>query len=161
PAPAPAPAPAVAQAVEAVKAIYPVGTERVSDEFGATKGRKNAHGGTDFSRGANTEIKATLGGTVIEAKANGGWGNNVVVDHGNGLFTRYAHMIDGGILVKPGQAVKQGEVIGKVGSTGNSTGNHLHFEVMEGGTGPGNRRDPHVWLDTGKLVADKNPNAAH
>ncbi|MCW2960719.1 MAG: hypothetical protein JWM90_1106 [Thermoleophilia bacterium] len=156
-----APAPAPAQAAAGEKAIYPVGTEKISDEFGATKGRMTSHGGTDFARGTGTEIKASLSGKVVSAGPNGGWGNQILIEHPGGLFTRYAHLVDGGIGVKVGQEVKQGDSIGKVGSTGNSTGPHLHFEVYEGGTAAANRRDPHVWLDSGALKADKNPQADH
>jgi murein DD-endopeptidase MepM/ murein hydrolase activator NlpD len=151
---------AVAAAAPVVeKPIYPVPAAHISDEWGATAGRANAHGGLDLANPSGTDIKAALSGTVIEATSSGGWGNEVLIDHHNGLFTRYAHQSE--MLVTPGQEVKQGDVIGKVGSTGNSSGPHLHFEVMEGGTGPANRRDSHVWLDTGRLTADVNPDAAH
>ena len=73
---------------------------------------------------------ASQGGTVITAGWNaGGYGNYVVIDHGNGYKTLYAHMLNNSIVVKLGQVVKQGQKIGVMGSTGRSTGTHLHFEV--------------------------------
>lgn len=82
--------------------------------------------------GATPPIHAADGGVVIEARYgwNSGWGNTVKIDHGNGLFTRYAHMSV--LSVSAGQSVSQGQQVGIMGSTGNSTGPHLHFEVYIG-----------------------------
>jgi LysM repeat protein len=85
----------------------------------------------DIGAPKGTDIYAAAGGTVIIAKGNGGWnggyGNYVVVQHSNGTETLYAHMSK--VLTSPGAHVGQGDLIGKVGSTGQSTGSHLHFEV--------------------------------
>lgn len=87
--------------------------------------------GVDIGAPTGTSILAAAGGTVIIAKNNGAWnggyGNYVVVSHPNGTQTLYAHMSR--VLVSPGEAVAQGDTLGKVGTTGESTGPHLHFEV--------------------------------
>ena len=80
-------------------------------------------------------------GTVVEAGWGGAYGNTVVVQHSDGTQTRYAHLAS--IHVSVGQSVTAGQHIGDVGSTGNSTGPHLHFEVMDS---QGNFMDPAVWL---------------
>jgi murein DD-endopeptidase MepM/ murein hydrolase activator NlpD len=86
------------------------------------------HPGIDLSGTYGTPIYATADGTVLRAGwNNGGYGNLVEVDHGRGITTRYGHM--SAILVSAGQHVTRGEQIGRMGSTGRSTGNHLHYEV--------------------------------
>ena len=96
------------------------------------------HGGIDIVLGygssAGIPVVASASGTVVVA--NSGWrgyGHTVVIDHGNGIRTRYAHMYPGSIAVRAGQRVYQGQQIGRIGSTGNSTGPHLHFEVLVNG----------------------------
>jgi murein DD-endopeptidase MepM/ murein hydrolase activator NlpD len=93
------------------------------------------HKGTDLGAGCNANIYAAHSGTVIFALYgwNGGYGNEVMIDHGGGIVTRYGHIIDGGILVSNGQSVGVGTNIARVGSTGDSTGCHLHFEVIQNG----------------------------
>ena len=88
------------------------------------------HTGTDFRGATGTHVRSTLGGTVTEAgwHTNGGGGLRIVVDHGDGTKSTYNHLNE--IWVEPGQWVDGGQVIGSVGSTGNSTGPHLHFEVL-------------------------------
>jgi murein DD-endopeptidase MepM/ murein hydrolase activator NlpD len=97
-------------------------------------GSQRFHHGIDISRGGGT-IVAAGDGTVIRASYgwNGGYGNIIVIDHGDGLTTLYAHILDGGLKVSNGQAVTKGQAIGLVGSTGYSTGPHLHFEVRVNG----------------------------
>ena len=94
------------------------------------------HNGTDIAAPAGTPILAAASGTVTIANGIDSWGGSygyhIKVDHGNGLETLYAHCSS--ICVIPGQQVQQGEVIGFVGSTGNSTGNHLHLVVWVNGT---------------------------
>lgn len=85
------------------------------------------HLGTDVRAAYGTTIRAARGGTVITSAYNSSYGNYVVVDHYDGVTTLYAHMSSRSVSV--GQAVSQGQELGKVGSTGSSTGNHLHFEI--------------------------------
>ncbi len=86
------------------------------------------HEGMDFAANTGTPVYATGNGRVIEARRKQGYGNTVIIDHGYGYVTRYAHLSK--ILVKPGQEVIRGEEIAKVGNTGKSTGPHLHYEVL-------------------------------
>ncbi len=90
-------------------------------------GRAAMHAGVDFRDEVGASIRATAGGMVTTAGWNGGYGNMVEIDHGNGLTTRYAHM--SAVAVSEGQSVSAGAVVGKLGSTGRSTGPHLHYEV--------------------------------
>lgn len=87
------------------------------------------HEGLDFAAEAGTPITAAAGGTVVFAGYKGDYGWLVEIDHGNGLATRYAHASK--LLVKAGQVVVPGERIARVGSSGRSTGPHLHFEVLQ------------------------------
>lgn len=89
------------------------------------------HQAVDIANHSNPVIMASQGGTVITAGWNGGgYGNYVVVDHGNGYRTLYAHMLNNSVVVKAGDRVKQGQKLGIMGSTGRSTGTHLHFEII-------------------------------
>ena len=90
-------------------------------------GRSAMHEGVDFMADAGTPIHATAAGVVVYADTHPQYGNMVEIDHGNDIVTRYAHASR--LLVKVGQVVRRGDKIAEVGSTGRSTGNHLHFEV--------------------------------
>jgi len=90
-------------------------------------GRNALHQGVDYMVSAGTAIRASAGGVVAYADLHPQYGNMVEIDHGNEIVTRYAHASR--LLVKVGQVVRRGEKIAEVGSTGRSTGNHLHFEV--------------------------------
>lgn len=94
--------------------------------------RSHAHSGTDIAAPAGTQIKAAADGTVSFAGVNGGYGNLVIIDHGNGIQTYYGHCSK--IYVSKGDTVSAGDVIAAVGSTGYSTGNHLHFEIRKNGS---------------------------
>jgi murein DD-endopeptidase MepM/ murein hydrolase activator NlpD len=94
-------------------------------------GRSAFHQGIDFSAPTGTTINAAAGGVVITSEWHPGFGNLVEIDHGNDLVTRYAHASK--VLVKAGDLVKRGQKIAEVGSTGRSTGAHLHFEVLVNG----------------------------
>lgn len=91
--------------------------------YGTTK----FHEGMDFSADIGTPVYATGDGVVKTAGWESGYGNSIVIDHGYNYVTRFAHLSK--ILVKPGQSVKRGDLIGNVGNTGKSTGPHLHYEV--------------------------------
>jgi murein DD-endopeptidase MepM/ murein hydrolase activator NlpD len=111
--------------------IPPVHTGYYSSNFGwridPFTGAPAMHEGVDFVANAGTPIYASAGGVVDYAGLDGSYGNMVEIDHGNNIVTRYAHASK--VLVKVGQVVRRGQEIAEVGSTGRSTGNHLHFEV--------------------------------
>lgn len=89
--------------------------------------KKGIHEGVDIRGKHGEKIRATAAGIVVKAFVNGGYGNYVEIDHGNGYRTVYAHMQN--YLVKKGESVQQGQIIGQVGSSGRSTGPHLHYEI--------------------------------
>ncbi len=113
----------------------PVHYYKTTSDFGPRKDPINQrvafHSGLDFGAPAGTKIHATLPGKVVKAGRKGPYGKLVEIDHGNGLRTRYAHMQS--ISVSVGQEVAFHEVIGKVGSSGRSTGPHLHYEIWHNG----------------------------
>lgn len=88
------------------------------------------HQGVDYRAGHGTPVYAVADGVVIEARYNGGWGNNVRIKHSSGMISQYAHLAS--MSARNGQKVRKGQVIGRVGSTGQSTGAHLHFGLMQG-----------------------------
>lgn len=106
---------------------------RMSSPFGyrihPISGRKKLHAGMDMAAPRGTPVYAAESGVVTVAQSWSGYGNCIVINHGGGISTLYGHLMSGGIYVKKGQIVKRGQKIGGVGSTGQSTGNHLHFEV--------------------------------
>lgn len=107
-------------------------TGRITSRFGAYENvRSGAHTGLDIAAPKGTEIKVAAEGVVTHASPMGSYGNLVIVSHGNGVETYYAHCSK--ILVNVGQQVYAGDTVALVGSTGNSTGNHLHFEVRING----------------------------
>jgi murein DD-endopeptidase MepM/ murein hydrolase activator NlpD len=97
-------------------------------------GCSSFHEGVDLAAGCGAPIYAAHAGTVAYAGLYGGYGNYIRINHGGGITTAYGHIVDGGILVRSGQQVAVGQVIARVGSTGHSTGCHLHFEVRINGT---------------------------
>ncbi|MCK6402718.1 MAG: M23 family metallopeptidase [Sphaerotilus natans subsp. sulfidivorans] len=115
-------------------------------------GRTALHTGLDFAAPVGTPIRAAAGGRVIEAQHDGAYGLALKIDHGQGLVTRYAHSSE--ILVRPGELVRRGQTVARVGSTGRSTGPHLHFEVLLEGV----QQDPARFLALGeRLDADLPP----
>ena len=108
----------------------PVPGATVTGTFGEAR-PSHTHTGIDYAAPMGTPIDAAAGGRVIAAGPAGGYGNRVIVDHGNGITTLYAHLSN--IGVKIGDTLRQGQVLGKVGMTGDATGPHLHFEVRNGG----------------------------
>ena len=114
-----------------VPSIWPVAGE-LTDGFGVRRnpfGRASSefHAGQDISAAKGTRVFAAAAGTVIFAGRQRGYGNLVIIDHGDGLTTRYGHLSRIGVAA--GRAVSRSEGIGRVGSTGRSTGPHLHYEV--------------------------------
>ena len=124
----------------------------VSSRFGLRvhpiTGKTKSHTGIDIASNQGTAVYASDGGTVTLAGWNGGYGNCIMIDHGNGYVTLYGHLSS--ISVSVGQTVSQGATIGAVGSTGNSTGPHLHFEVLKNGT----RIDPEQFFSGLTISAD-------
>ena len=106
-------------------------TSRFGYRVAPTAGASTYHGGLDIGAGMGASIVAAGAGDVIYAGANGGYGNCVMIDHGNGIVTVYAHMSS--IGVSYGQYVTAGQYIGAVGSTGISSGPHCHFEIRING----------------------------
>ncbi len=118
--------------VNGIRLAYVPVTGTISSRFGVSSSiRKSTHTGLDIACSIGTPIKVTSGGTVISAQNEGSYGNLVKVSHGNGIETWYAHTSK--MYVKAGQQVKAGDVIAAVGSTGNSTGPHLHLEIRVNG----------------------------
>jgi murein DD-endopeptidase MepM/ murein hydrolase activator NlpD len=109
----------------------PLTTMNVTSNFGRRVdpfvGTIAMHTGVDLAAVSGTPVHATGAGTVVIASYNGGYGNEVKIDHGNGITTIYGHMSR--ILVRVGDTVGTGDIIGRVGSTGRSTGPHLHYEI--------------------------------
>ncbi len=107
----------------------------VSSGFGLRRDpfnhRLKVHRGIDIAAPAGTEVQAALGGEVVSARYERGYGNTVVIRHSDGLQTRYAHLDT--LTVKEGEVVPPLHVLGAVGNTGRSTGPHLHFEVIRNG----------------------------
>jgi murein DD-endopeptidase MepM/ murein hydrolase activator NlpD len=121
-------------------------------------GRSALHTGLDFQADPGTPILAAAGGVVVVQEYHPAYGNMVEIDHGNNLITRYAHA--SATFVKKGDLVKRGQKIAAVGSTGRSTGPHLHFEVLADGT----PQDPQKFLMQGgttlpptQLLANSRP----
>lgn len=115
-----------------VPSIAPVTGVPIGSSFGFRvdpfNGRAALHTGLDFPAPTGTPIHAAAGGRVLEAERDGAYGLSLLIDHGNGLVTRYGHTSQ--ILVNPGDVVRRGQQVALVGSTGRSTGPHLHFEVL-------------------------------
>jgi murein DD-endopeptidase MepM/ murein hydrolase activator NlpD len=122
-------------------------------------GRNALHTGMDFPSEVGRPISAAAGGVVVTQEFHPAYGNMVEVDHGNDLITRYAHASR--VMVKKGDLVKRGQKIAEVGTTGRSTGPHLHFEVLVQGV----FQDPQKFLNAGRKppaaqVAVTRPNPA-
>lgn len=113
-------------------AIKPV-TGNITSRFGANESiRDHTHMGMDIAAPSGTPILAAADGTVTFAGWNGGYGNLIIISHGNGIQTYYGHCSK--LYAQVGQTVKAGETIAAVGTTGYSTGNHLHFEIRKNGS---------------------------
>ncbi len=115
--------------------IWPATSMIITSPFGTRLhpiyGYYITHYGADIGAGYGTEVYAADSGTVIASEYSSSYGYYIVIDHGNGYSTLYGHMST--LIASEGEGVSQGEVIGLVGSTGVSTGPHLHFEIREYG----------------------------
>ncbi|MBO5440972.1 MAG: peptidoglycan DD-metalloendopeptidase family protein, partial [Alphaproteobacteria bacterium] len=132
---------------EAIKKLplgKPVWTYWLSSPFGKRTDPFNSksavHKGVDLASNKGNKVKSMAEGKVTKAGVANGYGKVIEIDHGNGFKTKYAHL--NAIYVKTGQAIEQGQAIGEVGSTGRSTGSHLHYEIMYGGV----QVDPMVFI---------------
>jgi murein DD-endopeptidase MepM/ murein hydrolase activator NlpD len=116
--------------------IWPTDSRKVTSLFGIRKdpftSRATFHAGLDISGDTGEPIYAAADGIVISADRNSSHGNNVWISHSNGIRTHYSHMSK--LLTKAGAKVHKGDIIGELGSTGRSTGPHLHYEVSINGT---------------------------
>nr|WP_261388754.1 M23 family metallopeptidase [Qipengyuania gaetbuli] len=144
---------ALEQALEGVPQFAPARKDLISSGFGYRRdpfnGRAAMHSGLDFKGATGTPIYAAAKGRVTFVGRKGGYGNTVEITHGNGLMTRYAHMSK--FNAKVGQQVLPGQTIGAIGSTGRSTGPHLHFEVRIN-----NRAvNPRTFLETAPHVLEE------
>jgi murein DD-endopeptidase MepM/ murein hydrolase activator NlpD len=118
-------------------------TSRFGNRIDPFLGRLALHAGIDFQADTGTGVKATGSGRVITAGYNGSYGNMVEIDHGQGITTRYGHLSS--ISVSVGDRIDSGDTIGKAGSTGRSTGPHVHYEVRRNG----DAMDPMHFLNAG------------
>lgn len=104
----------------------------ITSRYGARESiRDHTHQGLDIAAKIGTNIKAVADGKVIHSGEMGGYGNLIIIDHGNGITTYYGHCSK--LIVKVGEKVNAGDIIAEVGNTGNSTGPHLHFEIRQNG----------------------------
>jgi murein DD-endopeptidase MepM/ murein hydrolase activator NlpD len=126
----------------------PVSAGNLGSNFGwridPFTGRAALHTGLDFQALSGTGILAAAGGVVVTQEFRPDYGNMIEVDHGKDLITRYAHASK--VYVKKGDLIKRGQKIGEVGTTGRSTGPHLHFEVLVRGV----PQDPQKFLNAGR-----------
>ena len=131
----------------------PINGARLSSSFGMRKhpilGYNKMHRGTDFAAPSGTPIMASGSGTVTRARWCGGGGNCVKIKHNSTYETIYAHMKAFAKGIKEGKKVKQGQIIGYVGSTGMSTGPHLHYEVVVNGKKVNSQK---LKLPSGKIL---------
>lgn len=134
--------------------VRPISGGRISSNFGRrtdplTGQRGASHGGLDFALPVGTPVKASRGGTVVQVKSGckvgsrrcgGGWGNHVIIDHGNGIRTVYAHLSS--VNVSVGERVNQSELIAKSGNSGRTSGPNMHLEVHKNGI----KQNPRTYL---------------
>jgi murein DD-endopeptidase MepM/ murein hydrolase activator NlpD len=128
----------------------PVRATAISSGFGYRKDpflhRPALHAGLDFVAPSGTEVRATAPGVVVSAGWSGGYGQMVEIRHANGVSTRYGHLSQ--VLVGSGASVSAGTLVGRVGSTGRSTGPHLHYETRREGSAV----DPQAYLSAGRAI---------
>ena len=143
------------KSVEKALMKTPINGARLSSSFGMRKhpilGFTKMHKGTDFAAKSGTPIMASGSGTIVSAKWCGGGGNCIKIKHNSTYETIYAHMKSFARGIKKGKKVKQGQIIGYVGSTGMSTGPHLHYEVLINGQKVNSQK---LKLPSGKVLKD-------
>jgi murein DD-endopeptidase MepM/ murein hydrolase activator NlpD len=143
---------ALREAALALPVSVPVGSNHISSRFGFRRDpflhRPGFHAGLDFVAAPGSIVHATAAGRVIAAGWSGGYGQMVEIEHANGVSTRYGHL--SAILVRVGAKVAAGAPIGLVGSTGRSTGPHLHYETRR----DGNAVNPALYLAAGRALRD-------
>lgn len=126
--------------------IWPTESRRITSLFGVRSdpftGRARMHGGIDFGGTIGDPVYATADGTVVTSGKSAAEGLSIHIDHENGMSTKYMHLSK--LIATHGTLVKKGEIIGLLGSTGRSTGPHLHYEVLINGV----RQDPTLYLDS-------------
>ncbi len=141
------------QIVSNLPLAYPIADGDLQSSFGRRidpfNGRLAFHSGLDIAGPSGSRVLSTADGIIKEAGPHNNYGNNVDVDHGNGITTRYAHLSR--VLVKEGQKVRKGETIGIQGSTGRSTGAHLHYEVRF----RDQAMNPKKFLEAGRYVSQE------
>jgi murein DD-endopeptidase MepM/ murein hydrolase activator NlpD len=132
---------------------HPVSSGNLGSAFGwridPINGGSALHTGLDFQASTGTPIVAAAGGVVVTQEYHPAYGNMVEIDHGNDLITRYAHASE--VFVRKGDLIKRGKKIAEVGTTGRSTGPHLHFEVLVQGV----PQDPQKFLTAGQAMVDE------
>ncbi|MFD2045689.1 peptidoglycan DD-metalloendopeptidase family protein [Ornithinibacillus salinisoli] len=128
-----------------IPTIWPTIPDKITSDFGLRSDPINRtdslHTGIDIRGNFGTPVYATAGGTVIKAEYYGGYGNTIMIRHSNAYQTIYGHLSE--IKVEQGDKVKKGELIGSIGSTGRSTGPHLHYEIVK----HGEPVDPNTYLN--------------
>ena len=133
--------------------VSPVGGHVAHVVGGCPAGSRPAHEGVDINGNGNTPVYAAASGTVdyaVNSASTSGYGTQVVIRHTDGYTTRYAHMIYGSLTVSQGATVSQGQRIGTVGNTGNSTGAHMHFEIKLNGS---NVTNQYFWCGQPNVTA--------
>ena len=147
------------KSVEKALMKTPINGARLSSSFGMRKhpilGFTKLHTGTDFAAKEGTPIMASGSGTITRAKWCGGGGNCIKIKHNSTYQTIYAHMKSFAKGIKVGKKVKQGQIIGYVGSTGMSTGPHLHYEVIVNNKKVNSQK---LKLPSGKILKDEERN---
>ena len=142
-----------------MKFRYPVNYVAITQKFKQGKHHGIDLGWSSKEGGPSQPIYAAESGTVITVKdhdkSNVSWGNYVKIDHGNKMYTLYAHLLEG-VVAKKGQKVKKGDLLGYMGNTGHSLGNHLHFEIYEGSADTTHRVDPlsRTYVYEGQVVSN-------
>ncbi len=112
----------------------------ITSGFGVQRGKRNYHRGIDIAAPRGAPVVASAAGVATLDRQSKGYGNFVILDHGNGYRTLYAHLLD--TSVRNGERVAAGQTIGRIGKSGNATGYHLHYEIHHGGL----LADPRLYL---------------